>query len=91
MRAIQPLSFGFADQPRLVDDYGREYLAPEATREVVAAYPSPIRNWISRHGGLRQRLIFCWPSADKDVCNCLLFPALIFRHWSLADLRTVLG
>jgi hypothetical protein len=27
--------------PRLVDDYGREYLAPEATREVVAAYPAP--------------------------------------------------
>ena len=44
--------------PRLVDDYGREYLAPEATREVVAAYPAPIRNWISRHGGLRQRPIF---------------------------------
>jgi hypothetical protein len=25
---------------------------------VVAAYPAPIRNWISRHGGLRQRPIF---------------------------------
>ena len=44
--------------PRLVDDYGREYLAPEATREVVAAYPAPTRNWISRHGGLRHRPIF---------------------------------
>ena len=44
--------------PKLVDDYGREYLAREATREVVAVYPAPIRNWISRHGGLRQRPIF---------------------------------
>jgi hypothetical protein len=39
------------------NDNGREYLAPEATREVVAAYPASIRNWISRHGGPRQRPI----------------------------------
>jgi hypothetical protein len=44
--------------PRLVDDYGQEYFAPEVTRVMVAAYPPPIRNWISRHGGLTQRPIF---------------------------------
>jgi hypothetical protein len=44
--------------PRLVDDYGQEYFAPEVTRVMVAAYPASIRNWISRHGGLTQRPIF---------------------------------
>jgi hypothetical protein len=44
--------------PRLVDDYGQEYFAPEATHVMDAAYPAPIRNWISRHGGLTQRPIF---------------------------------
>ena len=44
--------------PRLVDDYGQEYFAPEVTRVMVAGYPAPIRNWISRHGGLTQRPIF---------------------------------
>jgi hypothetical protein len=44
--------------PRLVDDYGQEYFAPEVTRVMVAAYPAPIRNWISRHGGLTRRPIF---------------------------------
>jgi hypothetical protein len=44
--------------PRLVDDYGQEYFAPEATHVMGAAYPAPIRNWISRHGGLTQRPIF---------------------------------
>jgi hypothetical protein len=44
--------------PRLVDDYGQEYFAPEVTRVMVAAYPAPIRNWIGRHGGLTQRPIF---------------------------------
>jgi hypothetical protein len=44
--------------PRLVDDHGQEYFSPEVTRVMVAAYPAPIRNWISRHGGLTQRPIF---------------------------------
>jgi hypothetical protein len=44
--------------PRLVDNYGREYFAPQVTRVMIAAYPAPIRSWISRHGGLTQRPIF---------------------------------
>jgi hypothetical protein len=45
--------------PKLVDAYGQEYPAPEATTRVVAAaYPAAIRNWISRHGGLTDRPIF---------------------------------
>lgn len=44
--------------PKLVDQYGQEYLAPEATLMMAAAYPTPIHNWISRHGGLTQRPIF---------------------------------
>jgi len=42
----------------VVDDYGQEYFAPQVTRVMIAAYPTPIRNWISRHGGLTQRPIF---------------------------------
>jgi hypothetical protein len=45
--------------PRLVDAYGREYPAPEATtRLVTAAYPPAIRDWIRRHGGLTDKPIF---------------------------------
>jgi hypothetical protein len=44
--------------PRLVDEYGQQYRAPEMTSAVAATYPAPIRNWIMRHGGLRQRPIF---------------------------------
>jgi hypothetical protein len=43
---------------RLVDQYGYEYPAPDATRVVAATYPAPIRNWIRRHGGLTRRPIF---------------------------------
>jgi hypothetical protein len=57
--------------PRLVDDYGREYLAPEATREVVAAYPASIRNWISRHGGLRQRPILLRGTGAHGLVSAL--------------------
>ncbi|HEX8828864.1 MAG TPA: hypothetical protein VF778_12195 [Xanthobacteraceae bacterium] len=45
--------------PKLVDEYGQEYPAPEATTRVVTAtYPVAIRNWIKRHGGLTDRPIF---------------------------------
>jgi hypothetical protein len=45
--------------PRLVDQYGDEYSAPDAvTRLVDAAYPPPIQNWIRRHGGLTERPIY---------------------------------
>lgn len=43
---------------RLVDQYGDEFPAPEATRLVAGAYPAPIRKWIRRHGGLTPRPIF---------------------------------
>ena len=43
---------------RMVDQYGEEFPAPEATRVVARAYPAPIRAWIARHGGLTRRPIF---------------------------------
>jgi len=49
--------FGF-HAAKAIDQYGREYPAPEATRVVAAAYPAPIRNWIRRHGGLTRIPIF---------------------------------
>jgi hypothetical protein len=49
--------FGF-HAAKAIDQYGREYPAPEATRVVAAAYPTPIRNWIRRHGGLTRTPIF---------------------------------
>jgi hypothetical protein len=45
--------------PRLVDQYGDEYSAPDSvTRLVDAAYPPPIQSWIRRHGGLTERPIY---------------------------------
>ena len=49
--------FGF-HAARAIDQYGREYPAPEATHAVAAAYPAPIRKWIKRHGGLTRKPIF---------------------------------
>jgi hypothetical protein len=49
--------FGF-HAARAIDQYGREYPAPEATRVVAAAYPPAIRNWIRRHGGPTRTPIF---------------------------------
>jgi hypothetical protein len=49
--------FGF-HAAKAIDQYGREYPAPVATRVVAAAYPAPIRNWIRRHGGLTRIPIF---------------------------------
>lgn len=43
---------------KLVDEFGYEYPAPEATRVVAETYPAPIRNWIRRHGGLTGAPIF---------------------------------
>jgi hypothetical protein len=53
---------------RLVDDAGREYAAPDATREIAGTYPAGIRNWIARHGGLRSRPIFM---RGKDLAALL--------------------
>ena len=49
--------FGF-HAAKAIDQYGREYPAPEVTRVVAAAYPAPIRNWIKLHGGLTRAPIF---------------------------------
>ncbi|WLB55741.1 hypothetical protein QIH96_38735 [Bradyrhizobium japonicum] len=42
---------------RSVDRRGRFYAEPEASDAVLQAYPGPVRNWISRHGGLSSRLL----------------------------------
>jgi hypothetical protein len=42
---------------RSVDQRGRMYLEPEASQAVLAAYPAPVRGWISRPGGLTSRLL----------------------------------
>jgi hypothetical protein len=42
---------------RSMDRRGRLYAEPEASRAVHEAYPDPIRNWISRHGGLTSRML----------------------------------
>jgi len=42
---------------RSIDRRGRIYAEPEASREVQAAYPPPVRDWIMRRGGLTSRLL----------------------------------
>jgi hypothetical protein len=42
---------------RSIDRGGRIYAEPEASRAVQAAYPAPVRSWISRRGGLTSRLL----------------------------------
>lgn len=42
---------------RSIDRRGRMYAEPEASKAVHAAYPEPIRNWISRRGGLTSRML----------------------------------
>jgi len=42
---------------RSVDRRGRTYAEPEASELVLQTYPAPVRDWISRHGGLTSRLI----------------------------------
>ena len=42
---------------RSVDRRGRFYAEPEASEAVLEAYPGPIRDWISRRGGLTSRLL----------------------------------
>src|ERR1700761_1602909 len=42
---------------RSIDRRGRSYSEPEATQLVLEAYPSPVRSWIGRHGGLTSRLL----------------------------------
>lgn len=42
---------------RSIDRRGRIYAEPEASRAVQAAYPEPVRHWISRRGGLTSRML----------------------------------
>jgi hypothetical protein len=42
---------------RSIDRRGRMYAEPEASRDVQAAYPTPVREWIARRGGLTSRLL----------------------------------
>jgi hypothetical protein len=42
---------------RSIDRRGRFYAEPEASREVLAAYPAPVRGWIISRGGLTSRLL----------------------------------
>jgi len=42
---------------RSIDRRGRMYAEPEASRDVEAAYPAPVREWIVRRGGLTSRLL----------------------------------
>jgi hypothetical protein len=42
---------------RSMDRRGRLYAEPEASELVLEAYPSAVRNWISRRGGLTSRLL----------------------------------
>lgn len=42
---------------RSVDRLGRFYAEPEASEVVLEAYPTQVRDWISRRGGLTSRLL----------------------------------
>jgi hypothetical protein len=37
---------------------GRTFTDPEATLMLYSAYPTPVRRWIARRGGLRPHIIF---------------------------------
>ncbi|THD59857.1 MAG: hypothetical protein E7813_24330 [Bradyrhizobium sp.] len=42
---------------RSIDRRGRIYAEPEASEVVLEAYPSRVRSWIRRRGGLTSRLL----------------------------------
>ena len=42
---------------RSVDRRGRFYAEPQASEVVLEAYPAPVRDWISRRGGLTSHLL----------------------------------
>jgi hypothetical protein len=43
--------------PQLVDERGRKFASSQATRAVAASYPTAVRSWIQRNGGLNRKLI----------------------------------
>ena len=42
---------------RSIDRRGRIYAEPEASQAVLESYPPPVRDWISRRGGLTSRML----------------------------------
>ena len=40
------------------DEGGQLYAAPHETRMLTATYPTPIRSWIERNGGLTEKPLF---------------------------------
>ena len=40
------------------DPWGRAVMSPKDTAVLWANYPPPIRNWLTRHGGLTVRMIY---------------------------------
>jgi len=42
---------------RSIDGRGRTYAEPEASRAVLESYPGPVRDWISRRGGLTSQML----------------------------------
>lgn len=48
--------FGF-HAARSIDRRGRTYAEPEASELVLQAYPTPVRDWIVRRGGLNSHLL----------------------------------
>jgi hypothetical protein len=42
---------------RSIDRRGRLYAEPEATDRMLNSYPTPVRTWIRRRGGLTSRLL----------------------------------
>jgi hypothetical protein len=42
---------------RLIDPRGRFNVQPEATEIMYETYPTGIRGWISRHGGMKAHLL----------------------------------
>jgi hypothetical protein len=42
---------------RSIDRRGRTHAEPEASELVLRTYPAPVRDWISRHGGLTSHLL----------------------------------
>jgi len=43
---------------RRLDEGGKLYAAPHETRLLAATYPTPIRSWIERKGGLTDKPLF---------------------------------
>jgi hypothetical protein len=49
------------------DENGRPVTSPMGTQALWNIYPTPVRHWISRHGGLSRRMIFMEGSALHGV------------------------